>query len=75
MSATERRGSRGPARRALTPEQREGLSGAAEARRRAEQDYIAAVVAARQSGATNAAIAEAVGVSEDAVRQMVKRYA
>lgn len=70
-------GKRGPQARIVSDAQQQLLSrveAASEARRRADAAYASQVVEARAAGLTVAAIANAAGVSEGAVRQMVARH-
>lgn len=73
LERRERRGARGPARRVLEDDQRLRLEAAAEARRVADENYITEILAAHAAGATNASIAEAVGVTQESIRLTIKR--
>lgn len=74
-------GKRGPAPQELSPdlppEVSEALRHAAEVaaeRRRLEQAYIDAIVEAKRVGARQRAIARAVGVGDETIRQMLRRH-
>lgn len=63
--------------RALSAEQKSVLTAVrriARQRSRINDSYVKAVVEARQSGATYASIAEAVGTSSQAVQEIVRRH-
>jgi predicted transcriptional regulator len=51
----------------------EAVAEAAEQRRQASHEYLAALVQARQAGHSLQAIAEQAGVTKQAVRQIVER--
>ena len=69
-------GKPGPKPRPLTTDQAAALDAvrrAAEARREAQDVYVAEILAARETGATFAAIAEAAEVTDDAIGQIIRR--
>lgn len=74
-------GKRGPAPQELSPdlapEVAEALRHAADVaveRRRLERAYVDAIVEAKRAGAKQRAIARAVGVGDETIRQMLRRH-